>query len=214
MRAVIWGVPAGAFIQYTLGMKTRRPVSRVLSTAPLRASDGQSFLCDTAYAMPDATHPGRGPKTAHTHPCLVLLRAGFTMRGLLPAPRWALTPPFHPYSGQGRSGLFSVALSLSSHWADIIRRPVSMEPGLSSSTELPPYQRLPSRLVGCVYTASRQGRLASACGVCFAQVLPSARRPDTQCITTIPRRDQHSGTMGALSLRRITEHCNTGFTGA
>ena len=132
---------------------TRRPVSRVLSTAPLRASDGQSFLCDTAYAMPDATHPGRGPKTAHIRPCLVLLRAGFTMRGLLPAPRWALTPPFHPYSGQGRSGLLSVALSLSSHWAGIIRRPVSMEPGLSSNTGLPPCQRLPSRLVGCVYTS-------------------------------------------------------------
>ncbi|ABI77367.1 hypothetical protein HNE_0478 [Hyphomonas neptunium ATCC 15444] len=30
-------------------------------------------------------------------PYLVLLRAGFTMPALLPALRWALTPPFHPY---------------------------------------------------------------------------------------------------------------------
>ena len=26
-----------------------------------------------------------------------MLPVGFAMRGLLPAPRWALTPPFHPY---------------------------------------------------------------------------------------------------------------------
>ena len=30
-------------------------------------------------------------------PYLVLLQAGFTVRALLPDPRWALTPPFHPY---------------------------------------------------------------------------------------------------------------------
>lgn len=80
-------------------------------------------------------------------PYLVLLQAGFTMPGLLPAPRWALTPPFHPYQPQAAGGLLSVALSLGSRRADIIRRLVSMEPGLSSSMPLPAYQRLPGRLV-------------------------------------------------------------------
>lgn len=80
-------------------------------------------------------------------PYSVLLQAGFTMPGLLPAPRWALTPPFHPYSGQVRSGLLSVALSLGFRRAGVTRRPVSMEPGLSSSDRQACHQRLPGRLV-------------------------------------------------------------------
>ncbi len=44
-------------------------------------------------------------------------------------------------------GLLSVALSLGSRRADVIRRLVSMEPGLSSNSRLPHYQRLPDRLV-------------------------------------------------------------------
>lgn len=32
-------------------------------------------------------------------PYSVLLPAGFTMRAASPKPRWALTPPFHPYPG-------------------------------------------------------------------------------------------------------------------
>ena len=79
-------------------------------------------------------------------PYLVLLQTGFTMRALLPDPRWALTPPFHPYPLK-RGGLLSVALSLGSHRADIIRRLVSMEPGLSSRNGLPHYQRLPGHLI-------------------------------------------------------------------
>ena len=34
-------------------------------------------------------------------PYSVLLLAGFTMRAASPKPRWALTPPFHPYPGSG-----------------------------------------------------------------------------------------------------------------
>jgi len=40
---------------------------------------------------------GAGWKRPMRTPYSVLLQAGFTMPGLLPAPRWALTPPFHPY---------------------------------------------------------------------------------------------------------------------
>ena len=67
-------------------------------------------------------------------PYLVLLQAGFTVPETLPPPRWALTPPFHPYPQPLKvaGGLLSVALSLGSRRAGVTRRPVSMEPGLSS----------------------------------------------------------------------------------
>ena len=78
---------------------TRRPVSRVLSSARGR-------LCSHSSGSPVARtltrHTrGAGWKRPMRTPYSVLLQAGFTMPGLLPAPRWALTPPFHPYSGQG-----------------------------------------------------------------------------------------------------------------
>ena len=63
-------------------------------------------------------------------PYLVLLPAGFTLPLPLPAARCALTAPFHPYLIRG--GLLSVALSLESPLPDVIRRRVSVEPGLSS----------------------------------------------------------------------------------
>ncbi len=65
---------------------------------------------------------------------LVLLPAGFTLPLLLPAARCALTAPFHPYLRRG--GLLSVALSLELPLPDVIRRRVSVEPGLSSLTEV------------------------------------------------------------------------------
>ena len=61
---------------------------------------------------------------------LVLLPTGFTLPLPLPAVRCALTAPFHPYRLRG--GLLSVALSLESPPPDVIRRRVSVEPGLSS----------------------------------------------------------------------------------
>ena len=56
-------------------------------------------------------------------PCSTLLRVGFALPRLLPAARWALTPPFRPYRSAcptrrrdtRRGGLFSVALSSNSH---------------------------------------------------------------------------------------------------
>ena len=41
-------------------------------------------------------------------PYLVLLRAGFTVPVLLPVPRWALTPPFHPYLQPKRKAVYSL----------------------------------------------------------------------------------------------------------
>jgi len=67
-------------------------------------------------------------------PYSVLLQAGLAMPSRSPGPRWALTPPFHPYrDARGRSGgLLSVALSLGSPPAGVTRRLVAVEPGLSS----------------------------------------------------------------------------------
>src|SRR6185503_8327417 len=52
---------------------------------------------------------------SHLAAYLALLRLGVAMPPLLPATRWALTPPFHPYPGRlapAWGGLFSVALSV------------------------------------------------------------------------------------------------------
>ena len=46
-----------------------------------------------------------------------------------------------------------MALSLGSRRADIIRRLVSLEPGLSSNGRLPHHQQLPGRLVITKYIA-------------------------------------------------------------
>ena len=88
------------------------------------------------HALPrdssDTTRDGSGPlrlASRHSPPCLVLLRVGFTMRALLPAPRCALTAPFHPCRrpdprGLGRlGGLLSVALSLGSPPPGVTRHP-------------------------------------------------------------------------------------------
>ena len=46
------------------------------------------------------------PVAGARDPYSALLPVGLAMRGLLPAPRWALTPPFHPCPrGRGRSVL-------------------------------------------------------------------------------------------------------------
>ena len=68
------------------------------------------------------------------------------MPPLLPAARWALTPPFHPYSVQrkamSQSGLFSVALSVGLPRPGVTRHRIFLESGLSS-TVLPRSSSLP-----------------------------------------------------------------------
>ena len=112
----------------------RRPVSRVLSTI--------NWIGDHSSGMMIAHHLARPTRKAMRRhmkcfPYLVLLRTGFTLPDLLPDPRCALTAPFHPYrtvAGEPAKagGLLSVALSLGSRRAGVTRRPVFMEPGLSS----------------------------------------------------------------------------------
>src|SRR6266568_2867188 len=73
-------------------------------------------------AYPQLQRPGPGLAAY-----LALLRLGVTVPRPLPAARWALTPPFHPYPWI-KGGLFSVALSVA------LRRPgVTWQSALRSS---------------------------------------------------------------------------------
>jgi len=81
-----------------------RPVSRVLYGlgAFSGAATWRPFIWDAHCCAPRATYPGGGPETAPRvaslcRPYSVLLPVWFAVPLPLPAARWALTPPFHPY---------------------------------------------------------------------------------------------------------------------
>src|ERR1700748_1732351 len=86
-----------------------------------------------------AAHLTRPTRTAirkriRCHPYLVLLPVGLAKPPLLPGRRCALPAPFQPCpTFRVLGGVISVALSLGSHPADVIRHRVSVEPGLSST---------------------------------------------------------------------------------
>jgi hypothetical protein len=95
---------------------------------------------DASSNQPERPARRTGLKRA-ARPCRsysVLLPAGLAMPPTLPPARCALTAPFHPYRPaasceRSTGGLLSVALSLGSPPPDVIRRRVSVEPGLSSA---------------------------------------------------------------------------------
>ena len=79
--------------------RIRRPVSRVLfPMLPWFGSHSSGRAVTSPLTRHTRSAGGRQPVRA---PYLVLLQAGFTMPGLSPGPRWALTPPFHPYPETG-----------------------------------------------------------------------------------------------------------------
>jgi hypothetical protein len=71
--------------------------------APAFTGTWQPFIWDRTCARPLATHPDDRPGNRldrlrdPRHPYSVLLPVGFTVPTMSPWPRWALTPPFHPY---------------------------------------------------------------------------------------------------------------------
>ena len=107
----------------------------------------QPFICSPDCSGALAANPGRSGRNSPTHHCgwargpySALLRVGFAMRLLLPAPRCALTAPFHPCLCAPVEGEPSAACSL---WhfplprlaagpAGVTRHPCFVEPGLSS----------------------------------------------------------------------------------
>ena len=107
--------------------------------------------------------PGRNPY----RPYSVLLPVGFTVPALLPGPRWALAPPFHPYPSRYATqtgGLLSVALSLGLPPPGVTRHRASMEPGLSSPAT---FRSLPERPSGRL-TCEQWSRAAAASSPSFA----------------------------------------------
>ena len=89
--------------------------------------------CQTASSCQPGFLDGSSPEGEPSrNPYLALLQVGLAMRELLPAPRWALTPPFHPYCGRNHSGLFSVALSVRFPCPGVTRHHCFPESGLSS----------------------------------------------------------------------------------
>ncbi len=108
------------------------------------------FLWDGNCVPPLATNPGDGPETGREISLFPVAPIRSCSRRGLPClerrrPSGALLP--HPFTlaarPKGCGGLLSVALSLGSPPPDIIRRRVSVEPGLSSVLE---GQRPSSRL--------------------------------------------------------------------
>jgi hypothetical protein len=126
----------------------RRPISRVLCRPGVPGRDDHSSgpRLATWFSRPTRTpRASDGPTCKQARgPYSVLLPAGLAMPSLSPGPRWALTPPFHPYLRRGEGGLLSVALSLGSPPAGVARRRVAVEPGLSSPARV--RERPPGRL--------------------------------------------------------------------
>lgn len=114
------------------------------------------------------------------------------MPSLLPETRWALTPPFHPSLPREAGGLLSVALSLGSPRAEVIRRLFTVEPGLSSTGQAPP--RPPGRLTGAKCAFARRGstpgqsrtNLSRAHAHGVADEMSPKHVPSTQPQTHIP----------------------------
>ena len=131
-----------AAIRMIAKKKWSRPVSRVLCA--LRR-DSHSSRRRVAAALKRPTRERRGPR--HGSPIRSCSRWGLPCRRLLPATRWALTPPFHPCRPCGLGGLLSVALSVGSRrpgvtWHLALRSPDFPRPRLVAEKR----PRLPGRL--------------------------------------------------------------------
>ena len=115
-----------------------KPVSRILFPGSSRIDDHSS--CGPVARNALAANPDllgqKQPCLATRDPYLALLPVGLAVPPLLPAARWALTPPFHPYPGVcsagALGGLISVALSVGLPRPGVTRHRCFLESGLSS----------------------------------------------------------------------------------
>ena len=101
--------------------KTRgRPISRILfpQGSPLGSTTihlgpvlPRSSCCQPEPLRPKPPCPDIRRRISRTRGSyLALLPVGLAMRAMLPCPRWALTPPFHPYRTEMRRFVFCGAL--------------------------------------------------------------------------------------------------------
>jgi hypothetical protein len=126
---------------------SRRPVSRVLS--PPRG-EGQPFLLDARRRAPLATNPDDGAEmllvaaSPPNRPSLFGLAPGGVYpaapvaRGAVRSCRTVSPLPSSHGCPWQSGGLFSVALSLGSPPPAVSRHRIPVEPGLSSTGDLPP----------------------------------------------------------------------------
>ena len=63
-------------------------------------------LLDGSRDLPGHLGPASPAACAARCPYSVLLQAGLAMRSVSPRPRWALTPPFHPYPQPKRRAVY------------------------------------------------------------------------------------------------------------
>ena len=91
----------------TIGSRRGWPVSRILCRAdPVMTIPLGRLLPGASSCQPEPAGAKAAPELPPRGSYLALLPVGLAVPGLLPAPRWALTPPFHPYPGApGRSVL-------------------------------------------------------------------------------------------------------------
>ena len=160
--------------------------------------------CTLLYTS--CNQPGqRSVNGSYTAPIWSCSRWGLPSPVLLPAPRCALTAPFHPYSGPNPSGLLSVALSLGSPPPDVIRHRIHMEPGLSSGRYRPKGPHPPAAIqptdarfdVSCKCSPVKSAARAARYQHHFAPKTPrEIFRPDRFCALVPHRCDPAPGQPG------------------
>ena len=159
--------------------------------------------CDLPGQRPE--DEARRSANSGCHPYTVLLPVGFTMPALSPAPRCALTAPFHPYprvcSLVGRAGgLLSVALSLRSPSPAVSRHRVSMEPGLSSTgAETPPAIARPPGFFRVGTQQAQHNPPIATIATAYRHTRRRRHHPPDQAGTGVEKLSQHSLSPGRRS---------------
>ena len=99
------------------------------------SDDHQSWLSVTGQFLRSVPGPERnlpeGTAGNRMASCLILLRVWFAQHPLLPAGRWSLKPPFHPYRQSRRYNFCCTFLGVAS--TGRYPAPCPMKPGLSSA---------------------------------------------------------------------------------
>src|SRR5580765_1366524 len=97
------GRSAGKLIAPARGCRGDR--GRIVSRVLFPVARRWSSLWDGRRRPPRAAYPRLGRCGPHLAAYLALLRLGVAVPRPLPVPRWALTPPFHPYRPVAREAV-------------------------------------------------------------------------------------------------------------
>lgn len=90
-----------------IGREGRKPDSVPAGRlSPARRDGHFSSRLAAGPRFPGGATNTRGARASHASPCSVLHRARFFVPPMSPSGRWALTPPFHPWSPGGGRYIF------------------------------------------------------------------------------------------------------------